>query len=87
MPRRILHSVTQFKIWLYRRGLWYSPSVAMIWEKGTLFHPGQKLWNFEELRKAFQPGVCRGFGTLHPLCVMPDGIHQAHLVDASWKEN
>lgn len=33
----------RFKVWLYRRGLWYSPSAAFLWEKGTLFKPGKRL--------------------------------------------
>lgn len=33
----------KIKVWLYRRGLKRSPSASMVWERGTLFHPGSKI--------------------------------------------
>lgn len=41
MRKLPLHSAGGWRRWLYRRGLRYSPSNAMIYERGTLLRPGR----------------------------------------------
>jgi hypothetical protein len=51
----------KIKVWLYRRGLgvgpFYSPSAAMIWHKGTIFHPGKQIFKLFEEWKLWRKSV------------------------------
>lgn len=50
MKRLSLHDASGWRCWAYRRGLLYSPSNALIYERGTLFRPGQRIDYFPWLR-------------------------------------
>lgn len=51
----------KIKTWLYRRGfgrwIFYSPSAAMVWEKGTLFKPGKHIVSWAEWSKSLTQQV------------------------------